>query len=89
MNKSDIIQEVAELLDSKKDAKKAVDGVFDVITKALKKGDTVQVLGFGTFRVQKTKARKGRNPQTGETINIKAKKAPKFVAGSALKNAIS
>ena len=61
---------------------------FDTITKALKKNDTVTLVGFGTFKVDKRKARKGRNPQTGETIKIKAKKVPKFVAGKTLKDAV-
>jgi DNA-binding protein HU-beta len=89
MNKGDMIQEVAEILGSKKDAKQVVDHVFDSIKTALKNGDSVQVLGFGTFKVQKTKARQGRNPQTGEAIQIAAKNVPKFVAGSALKDALN
>ena len=89
MNKGDLVQAVSELIESKKDAKQAVDCVFDTIQKALKKGDNVQVLGFGTFKVQKTKARQGRNPQTGETIQIPAKNTPKFVAGSSLKQAVN
>jgi len=73
---------------TKKEAQTAVDCVYNTITKALKKKDTVTLVGFGTFKVNKLKARKGRNPQTGETIKIKAKKVPKFVAGKALKDAV-
>jgi nucleoid DNA-binding protein len=88
MNKGDLINEVAKVVNTKKEAKAAVDCVFSSITKALKKKDTVTLVGFGTFKVNKLKARKGRNPQTGETIKIKAKKVPKFVAGKALKDAV-
>ena len=69
-------------------AQAAVDAVFGSITKTLKKKGTVTLVGFGTFKVDKRKARKGRNPQTGEEIKIKAKKVPKFVPGKALKEAI-
>ena len=69
--------------------KPAVDCVFSSITEALKKKDTVALVGFGTFKVAQRKARKGRNPQTGEEIKIKAKKVPKFVPGKALKDAVS
>ena len=69
--------------------KPAVGCLFSTITKALKKKDTVTLTGFGTFKVAQRKARKGRNPQTGEEIKIKAKKVPKFVAGKALKDAVS
>ena len=88
MHKSDLINEVAKVVNAKKEAKEAVDCVFSTITKALKKKDSVSLAGFGTFKVDKRKARKGRNPQTGEEIKIKAKKVPKFVAGKALKNAV-
>jgi len=63
--------------------------VFTTITKALKKNDTVTLVGFGTFKVSKRTARTGRNPQTGEAIKIKAKKVPKFVAGKGLKDAVA
>jgi nucleoid DNA-binding protein len=89
MNKGDLINEVAKGLNTKKEAQAAVDCVFDTITKALKKKQTVTLVGFGTFKVNKTKARKGRNPQTGEEIKIKAKNVPKFVAGKALKDAVN
>jgi len=88
MNKGDLVNEVAKVVDTKKAAQAAVDCVFESITKSLKKKDTVTLVGFGTFKVDKRKARKGRNPQTGETISIKAKKVPKFVAGKALKDAV-
>ena len=89
MNKANIINEVADVVSSKREARAAVDCIFSSITKALNKNDTVSLVGFGTFRVSKRKARKGRNPQTGEEIKIKAKKVPKFVAGKALKDAVN
>jgi len=73
---------------TKKEAQAVVDCVFSSITKALKKKDSVALVGFGTFKVDKRKARKGRNPRTGEEIKIKAKKVPKFVPGKALKEAV-
>lgn len=88
MNKGDLVNEVAKVVSTKKEAQAAVDTVFSSITKALKKKNTVTLVGFGTFKVDKRKARKGRNPQTGEEIKIKAKKVPKFVPGKALKDAI-
>ncbi len=88
MNKGDLINEVAQVTNTKKVAQAAVDCVFSSIAKALKKGSTVSIVGFGTFKVAKRKARKGRNPQTGEEIQIKASKAPKFVPGKALKEAV-
>ncbi len=89
MNKGDLINEVAKVVSTKKEAQAAVDCVIDSIAKALKKKQTVTLVGFGTFKVDKRKARKGRNPQTGEEIKIKAKKVPKFVAGKALKDAVN
>lgn len=88
MNKADLIEAVAGVVCSKKEAAAAVDAVLDAIKKALKKGDTVTLVGFGTFKVAKRKARKGRNPRTGETIKIPAKKVPVFRAGSELKKAV-
>jgi DNA-binding protein HU-beta len=88
MNKGDLVNEVAKVMSTKKEAQAAVDCVFESITKALKKKDTVTLVGFGTFKVNKRKARKGRNPQTGEEIKIKAKRVPKFVPGKALKDAV-
>jgi len=88
MNKADLVNEVAKVVSTKKEAQAAVDCVFDTIKKALKKKETVTLIGFGTFKVDKRKARKGRNPQTGEVIKIKAKKVPKFVPGKALKELV-
>ena len=88
MNKGDLVNEVAKVVSTKKEAQAAVGCVFESITKALKKKDTVTLVGFGTFKVNKRKARKGRNPQTGEEIKIKAKRVPKFVPGKALKDAV-
>ena len=88
MNKADLIGEVAKVMSTKREAHAAVDCVFSTITKALKKKDTVTLIGFGTFKVEKRKARKGRNPRTGESIKIKAKRVPKFVPGKALKEAV-
>lgn len=88
MNKADLIAEVGKVVGTRKDAQGAVDCILATITKALKKGDAVTLVGFGTFKVVKRKARKGRNPQTGAEIKIGASKAPKFVAGKALKDAL-
>ena len=88
MNKGDLINEVAKVTGTKKEAQAAVDCVFDTITKALKNKDQVTVFGFGTFKVNNRKARTGRNPKTGEAIMIKASNVPKFVAGKALKDAV-
>ena len=88
MNKGDLVNEVAKVVSTKKEAKAAVDCIFSTITKTLKKKKNVTLVGFGTFKVSKRKARKGRNPQTGEAIKIKASKVPKFVPGKALKDAV-
>jgi len=88
MNKGDLVNEVAKAVKTKKDAQEAVDCVLSSITKALGKGDSVSLIGFGTFKVAERKARKGRNPQTGEEIYIAASKVPKFVAAKALKEAV-
>lgn len=88
MNKGDLVNEVAKVVSTKKEAQAVLDCVFSTITKALKKKDTVTVVGFGTFKVSKRNARKGRNPQTGEEIKIKAKSVPRFVPGKALKDAV-
>jgi nucleoid DNA-binding protein len=88
MNKADLVNEVAKVTSTKKEAQAAVDCVFATIKKALKKKDPVMLIGFGTFKVDKRKARKGRNPRTGEVIKIKAKRVPKFVPGKALKEAV-
>jgi DNA-binding protein HU-beta len=89
MNKADLINEVAKVVSTKKEAQSAVDCVLESITQSLKKGDDVTLVGFGTFKVVKRKARKGRNPQTGAEIKINASKAPKFTAGKALKDAVN
>ncbi|HMN35668.1 MAG TPA: HU family DNA-binding protein [Chiayiivirga sp.] len=90
MNKSDFVNAVASAAElSKTDAGNAVDAVIEVIKKALKKGDSVSLVGFGTFEVRKRAARTGRNPRTGETIKIKASKIPSFKAGKALKDAVN
>ena len=88
MNKADLVNEVSRVLKTKKDAQMAVDGVLSSITKTLEKGGSVSLVGFGTFKVAERKARKGRNPQTGEEINIAASKVPKFISGKALKEAV-
>jgi nucleoid DNA-binding protein len=88
MNKGDLIKEVAKVVDTKKQAQAAVDCVFSTISKALKKKDAVTLIGFGTFKVAKRKARKGRNPRTGEVIKLKAKNVAKFVPGKALKDTV-
>ena len=90
MNKTELIAAIADQAEiSKKDAEAALNAFTGTIGKALKKGDKVQLVGFGTFEVSKRSARKGRNPQTGETIKIKASKTPKFKAGKALKDMIN
>ena len=90
MNKAELIDAIADSADlSKAAAGRALDSAIDTITKALKKGDTVTLVGFGTFSVRKRSARTGRNPRTGEEIKIKASKVPGFKAGKALKDAIN
>jgi len=88
MNKADLVNEVAKVVKTKKEAQAAVDCVFLTITNALKEGDAVTLVGFGTFKVQERKARQGRNPQTGAQIFIEARKVPRFVAGKALKDGV-
>ena len=87
MNRGDLINEVAKVIGTKKEAQSAMECVFDSITKTLKKKGQVAIAGFGTFKVSKRKARTGRNPKTGEEIKIAAKSVPKFTAGKALKDA--
>ena len=90
MNKTELIDAVADAAGlSKADAGRAVDAVVDTVTGALKSGDSVTLVGFGTFLVRPRAARTGRNPQTGATINIKATNAPAFKAGKALKDAVN
>jgi DNA-binding protein HU-beta len=88
MNKAELINEVAKVTCSKKEADDAISATISAIQKALKKGDTVTLVGFGTFKVSKRKARKGRNPQTGAAIKIAAKKVPVFKAGKGFKDAV-
>ena len=90
MNKADFVGAVADAAElTKADAGRAVDAVIETIKKALKKGDDVTLVGFGTFSVRARKARQGRNPQTGKEINIKASNNPAFKAGKALKDAVN
>ncbi|MGK0297461.1 MAG: DNA-binding protein HU-beta [Gammaproteobacteria bacterium] len=90
MNKADLIDAVADSADiSKAAAGRALDSAIAAITKALKKGDSVTLVGFGTFTVRKRSARMGRNPRTGESIKIKASKVPGFKPGKALKDTIN
>jgi len=90
MNKTELISAIAEKAElSKKDADKALKAFTDIVAEELKKGEKVQLVGFGTFEVSERAAREGRNPQTGETMKIAASKAPKFKAGKALKDAIN
>ncbi|ADO57087.2 HU family DNA-binding protein [Paenibacillus polymyxa] len=89
MNKTDLINQVSESTElSKKDVTKAIDAVFEAIAGALQNGDKVQLVGFGNFEVRERSARKGRNPQTGEEIEIPASKIPAFKPGKALKDGI-
>jgi DNA-binding protein HU-beta len=86
MNKTELINHVAEATElTKKDAGQAVDAVFEAISSSLKKGEKVQIIGFGNFEVRERAARKGRNPQTGEEIDISASKVPAFKPGKQLK----
>ncbi|HEY5810377.1 MAG TPA: HU family DNA-binding protein [Povalibacter sp.] len=90
MNKAELIEAVAGQTGlQKSDATRAVDAVFETISSALKSGDTVALLGFGTFVVKARAARSGRNPRTGETIEIAASKVPGFKAGKGLKDAVN
>ena len=90
MNKSELVSAVAQSSGlTKADAEKAVDGVFEAITGALKAGDDVRLVGFGSFSVAERAASEGRNPRTGEKIQIAASKQPKFSAGKGLKDAVN
>ena len=90
MNKNDLIAQVADASGlNKADATKAVDAVLDAITGALKGGDEVRLVGFGTFSVSSRAAQEGRNPRTGEKITIPASKRPRFSAGKALRDAVN
>ena len=89
MNKTELVSKVAESTElSKKDVAKTIDAVFETISEALQSGDKVQLVGFGNFEVRDRSARKGRNPQTGEEIDIPASKVPAFKPGKALKEGI-
>lgn len=90
MNKTELVVAVAEQADiSKKDAEKVLKAFVDVVTEEMKKGEKVQLVGFGTFEVSERAAREGRNPQTGETVKIAARVVPGFKAGSKLKDALN
>jgi len=90
VNKNDLVQKIADRTGlGKNEATKAIDGVFDAITDALKAGDEVRLTGFGVFAVTNRAAGKGRNPQTGAVIEIKASRQPKFRAGKQLKDALN
>ena len=90
MNKNDLVAAVAEISElGKAEAGKSVDAVLEAVTNALSGGDDVRLVGFGTFSVADRKASEGRNPRTGETIQIAASKQPKFKAGKALKDAVN
>lgn len=90
MNKTEFIAAIAEKAElSKKDAEKALKAFTDVVEEELKKGEKIQLVGFGTFEVSERAAREGRNPQTGATMKIEACKVPKFKPGKALKDAVN
>ena len=90
MNKTELVAAMAEQTNlSKKDAEAALKAFIDVVSEELKKGEKVQLVGFGTFEVSERAAREGRNPQTGKTMTIAACKAPKFKAGKALKDMVN
>lgn len=90
MNKTELVAAIAEKTElSKKDAEKALKAFTDVVAEELKKGEKIQLVGFGTFEVAERAAREGRNPSTGEAMKIAASKTPKFKAGKALKDSIN
>ncbi len=90
MNKAELVAAMAAKTElSKKDSEKALKAFIEVVAEELKKGDKVQLVGFGTFEVAKRAAREGRNPQTGKAMKIAASKAPKFKAGKALKDEVN
>ncbi len=90
MNKAELVSSVAEKTDlTKKDVEKAVTGILDSITEALARGEKVQLVGFGTFEIRARAARKGRNPQTGQEIEIAATSVPVFKAGKALRESVA
>ena len=90
MNKTELVAAIAEKTElSKKDSEKVLKAFIDVVTEELQKGEKIQLVGFGTFEVADRAAREGRNPLTGEKMQIEASKAPKFKAGKALKDAVN
>lgn len=90
MNKAELVAAIADKTElSKKDSEKALKAFIDVVTEELKKGEKVQLVGFGTFETSERAAREGRNPQTGKTMKIPASTAPRFKAGKALKDAVN
>ena len=90
MNKNEFIDAVAKSADlTKKDSERAVNAIIDVIKDSLRDGDEIRIMGFGTFEVSQRNAKQGRNPRTGEKIDIKASKAPRFRPGKALKDAVN
>lgn len=90
MNRTELVAAIAEKTElSKKDAEMALKAFTEVVADELKKGEKIQLVGFGTFEVSGRAAREGRNPQTGETMTISASKSPKFKAGKALKDAVN
>lgn len=90
MNKTELVAAIAGKTElSKKDAEKAIKAFTDVVAEELKKGEKIQLVGFGTFEVSERAAREGRNPQTGKAMKIPASKAPKFKAGKALKDMVN
>lgn len=90
MNRTELVAAIAEKTElSKKDAEMALKAFTEVVADELKKGEKIQLVGFGTFEVSERAAREGRNPQTGETMTISASKSPKFKAGKALKDAVN
>lgn len=90
MNKTELVSAIADKTElTKKDSEKALKAFMDVVTEELQKGEKIQLVGFGTFEVSDRAARTGKNPQTGESIEIPAARAPKFKAGSALKESVN
>lgn len=90
MNKTELVAAIADKTElSKKDSEKALKAFIDAVTEELKKGEKIQLVGFGTFEVSQRAARTGKNPQTGKAISIPASKAPKFKAGKALKDTVN
>ena len=89
MTKADLVNAVAEVTGTKKQATAAVEAVFDAIAGAMEKGEEVRLIGFGTFKVSERAAREGKNPQTGAMIKIPAKKVARFIPGKALKDSIN